>query len=118
MKKMLFVLGCLMSTIQVTHAFPTILTETVQLDSYECGEDTCYLNMHLHDIGGVSLSAFCQDKKYCDKYHKAATKGKDYFDPEDKYDIDRKAKVILKPVKNQFDGQKMYETTSITYLKD
>ena len=118
MKKFI-ALGCLsLFTANLAYALPANLTETVQLESYECGTDTCYLNMRLYSIEGVSLSTFCQDKKYCNQYHKTATKGKDDFDPEDKYDIDRKARVTLKLVTNQFDGLKMYETTSITYLKD
>ena len=43
-----------------------------------------------------------------------------YQDEENypKHEIDRKAKVTLKLVNNEFSGEKMYEVTAISYIKD
>lgn len=122
MKKLLWALGLV--SINTAYALPSNLIEDVYLKSYSCGADSCYLDIELANIQAVSISTFCGDRKYCTQYHKAYEKiesqADEYHNEENypKYDIDRKAKVTLKLVNNNFSGEKMYEVTAISYLKD
>ncbi len=120
MKKMI-ALGCFsLFTMSLAHALPINLTEEVNLKSYDCGDTLCYVDMEIANMTGVSLYTLCGDKKYCNQYAKAyekvAAKASEEEHPQ--YEINRKAKVTLKLVKDLSDGQKIYETTSITYLKN
>ena len=121
--KKIIALGCLsLFTANLAYALPANLTEQVYLKSYMCGGDSCYLDIELANIQAVSISTFCGDRKYCTQYDNAYEKitAQNEYDGknEPKYEIDRKAKVTLKLVDNPYSGEKMYETTSITYLKE
>ena len=119
--KKIIALGWLsVATFNLAYALPAHLTGTVNLKSYDCGDALCYVDMEIANMTGVSLYTLCGDKKYCSQYAKAYEKIVAKASEEDhpQYEINRQAKVTLKLIKDPSDGEKIYETTSITYLKE
>jgi len=100
----------LTSTVQ---AMPSTIQTDVYLTSYVCGDDSCYITFEPSDITGISVTAWCSDKKYCDKL---------YYMAEQNYGVDinlnqTEARISMTQEENPFSGTSTYNVTDIRLLK-
>lgn len=100
----------LSSTVQ---AMPSTIQTDVYLTSYICGDDSCYIAFEPADVTGISITAWCGDKKYC---------GKLYAMVDENYDVNinlnqTKARISMAKEENPFSGTSTYNVTDIKLLK-
>lgn len=78
----------------------------VWIDSFVCGGDSCYADMSLDKMRGVSVSAICGDRNYCEKWMRSTEYGEEIK-------VDKAAKVKLSRVYFEPAGEKMCRVNKI-----
>lgn len=100
----------LTSTVQ---AMPSTIKSNVSLESYFCGEDSCYITFSMYDVTGINITAWCSDEKYCDNLYSIVQKN--YGETIDL--SHQAARISMTQEENPFSGTSTYNVTDIKLLK-
>ena len=113
LKNIVLVVAFSISLPSTVQAMPSTIKSDVSLESYFCGEDSCYITFQMNDVTGINITAWCSDEKYCDNLYSMVQKN--YGTTIDlRYQT---ARISMTQEENPFSGTSTYNVTDIRLLK-
>lgn len=110
--KRFVLIGLSFFVISNVQAMPSSVKEDVFLESFTCGDDSCYITFTPSDVEGVTITAWCSDDTYCDKFYNIVSNS---YESEIGLN-NKKARISMSLEDNPYSGTAMYNVKKISLI--